>query len=155
MADQSSRISSPSGATNRQGFGKNVDVNSIIQAVLNRPTVTPSVPSASPTPSPSVPSIAWADLTDKSKSQTEQIEQLEKQLAELRSLSTIGEAILRKGQRPAAPTAASNFGSGVSLVQQVTDQAKQIEKLQGELMSARSLAAIADFKLNKWRQRSY
>ncbi|MEL7331434.1 MAG: hypothetical protein AAFN12_04265 [Cyanobacteria bacterium J06560_2] len=33
--------------------------------------------------------------------------------------------------------------------------AQQIEKLQGELMAARSLSAIAEFKLNKWRQRSY
>ncbi|MEL6552132.1 MAG: phycobilisome rod-core linker polypeptide [Cyanobacteria bacterium J06621_11] len=153
LADQSSAISSPSGATNRQGFGKTLDINSIIQSVLNRPTVAPPAPKARPV-AESAP-IVWADLTDQSKSQAEQIEQLEKQLAELRSLSTLGEAILRKGQRPAVANSASSFGNDMLLVQQVSDQAKQIEKLQAELMSARSLATIAEFKLNKWRQRSY
>ncbi len=160
LADDASPILSPSGATNRQGFGKDADINSLIQSVLNRPTVAPSAVSAARWAEPQTkpqdkPQTARADLSDKSRSQAEQIEQLERQLAKLRPLSTIGEAILRKGQQPPAATAEPNFGSGSALAQKIDDQAKQIEKLQGELMSARSLSTIAEFKLNKWRQRSY
>ena len=157
LADQASSISVPSGAMNRQGFGKNGDVNSIIQAALNRPTVAASTSNTSRqrAPQPPTPQVAWTDLSETAKSQAEQIEYLEKQLAELRPLASVGAAILRKGQQPPTAIAEPAFGSGNTLSQQVEDQAKTIEKLRGELMSARSLSNIAEFKLNKWRQRSY
>ncbi|MEL6779815.1 MAG: hypothetical protein AAFO06_21465, partial [Cyanobacteria bacterium J06597_16] len=111
-------------------------------------------------PAPAASPFAGMDdaaLASTASTQSEQISALKAQLAQLSSLSTMGAAMLRKGQLPQAAEAAPVFGSAgpSSLVQTVTDQSAEIETLRGELMSARSLANIAEFKLNKWRQRSY
>ena len=171
LANKASSISAPSGSTSRQGVRKDLDVNELLRSVFSQlaPAAqsnsarsdsaqsdklkTQAERSSTEQMQPKNTSADQATLSDKASSQAAQIEQLKKQLAELRSLSTLGEAILRKGQQPSAATVEPSYS--VSLSQQVEDQAKQIEKLQGELMSARSLSTIAEFKLNKWRQRSY
>ncbi|MEL6469301.1 MAG: phycobilisome rod-core linker polypeptide [Cyanobacteria bacterium J06623_4] len=151
LADQASPISTPSGATNRKGLSSNPTVEELLRNVFSRPTMV------SPTHSkPAEPALNNSELSEKVDAQAEQIEQLKRQIAELRSLSNMGAAILRKGQNPAMVDAsAAGPTNSYSMQAKVKDQAKEIERLQDELMSARSLSTIAEFKLNKWRQRSY
>jgi len=153
LSNSASTVSSPTGATNRKGLGKNATAEDLIKAVFSRPAMYPSTAASKATQNKAqVPqkqsrmASAWASAS--TDAQAEKIEQLQKQLDELRSLSNMGAAILRKGQRPTATTLGNSSSP-------ITDPVMQIEKLQGELMSARSLANIADFKLNKWRSRSY
>ncbi len=174
FADKASAVFSPSGATNRQGVGKNLNVDELLRSVFSQSAQKAA--SSSSQPSSSASADARADATKstgsnltgketgKEKSQAEQIEQLTQQLNELRSLSNMGAAILRKGQRPASARAEASFGSGVastgsssqsSAQTNTQTNAQKIEQLQGELMAARSLGAIAQSKLNKWRSRSY
>lgn len=167
FAEQASSIVPPSGA-----IGRKIDQSpaEILQDLFRRSEVSgeASVPSSS-----SVAESVESELAVKARSQSELIAQLETQLAELRPFSSMGSAILRNGQRPAPAADEPAFGSSQpaafspswvatlepapeqSLEQQVTEQAETIEALQGELMSAKSLANIADYKLNKWRSRSY
>lgn len=166
MKDKASNIVPPSGATSRRGSGEVIKSGNWMLALLSKPKdsqsqgneakASQSGPAESSQPAPS-----GSELEQKSRAQLAQIEQLKKQIDRLRSLSSIGESILRKGQRPAAFAGEDlsmqrNGSSGYSSLQQQVDaQAKQIENLQGELMSARSLSSIAEYSLNKWRQRSY
>jgi len=151
LSNQASAIKSPTGATNRKGLSSNPSVDELLRNVFNRPAIATTALSK-----PAESTLSNAELSQKAQTQEGQIEQLKEQIAKLRSLSTIGEAILRKGQvlTSVAPSASSQNDS-YSVQAKVNDQAQEIERLQGELMSARSLSNIAEFKLNKWRQRSY
>lgn len=159
FSDQASPVVSPSGATSRQGSGAPLRTGSNwLSSVFSKPSASrPEDRQAASTSS----SPSDSELALKSQAQIQQIAQLQKQINDMRSLSSIGASILRKGQRLSASpedsltTASNGFGSGSTLQQQVDAQAKQIEQLQGELMSARSLSSIAEYSLNKWRQRSY
>jgi hypothetical protein len=156
FANQASQVLPPSGATSRQGSGSPRTTEDLLRSIFNRPA-----PVAASEPAPVSPFAGMDDsaLAQKSRSQTTQIAELQAQIDEMRSLSNMGAAMLRKGQRLAPeesnPYAAKPVAIGSALEQQVSEQAQQIEKLQGELMSARSLSTIAEFKLNKWRRRSY
>ncbi len=158
FADQASQVVPPSGATSRRSSGTPQTTEELLRSVFNRPA-----PASRPMPKLASPVGGTDDseLAVTARSQINQIEQLQGQLDNLRSLSTMGTAMLRKGQRLTAvevdPYAAKPIvdRSGTALEQQVRQQAQQIEKLQGELMSARSLSTIAEARLNKWRQRSY
>ncbi|MEM1240293.1 MAG: phycobilisome rod-core linker polypeptide [Cyanobacteria bacterium P01_H01_bin.26] len=75
--------------------------------------------------------------------QDAEIAKLRAQLATLRPAATIGAAVLRRGQQPGSDGLGTPDG-----------KATLIERLQGELMAARSLATIGEARLNKWRQRS-
>ncbi|MEL6813627.1 MAG: phycobilisome rod-core linker polypeptide [Cyanobacteria bacterium J06598_3] len=150
----------PTGATTRQGTG-GISTDDMLRALFNRPA--PSATAAEPAES-AFAGMGESALAEKSRAQAELITQLASQLDEVRSLSNMGAAILRKGQRPTAPKAEQPFGTqgvaratgaAATLESTVTEQAAKIEKLRGELMSARSLATIAESKLNRWRQRSY
>jgi phycoerythrin-associated linker protein len=155
FANQASQVLPPSGATSRQGSGPRT-TEDLLRSVFNRPA-----PVAPPEPAPVSPYAGMDDsaLAQKARSQSTQIAELQAQIDNMRSLSTMGAAMLRKGQRLAPaeidPYAAKPVAVGSTLERQVSEQAQQIEKLQGELMSARSLSTIAEFKLNKWRRRSY
>ena len=158
LCDQASTVISPSGATSRQGSGAPLRNDNWLNNIFSQPAANRPAGIAQPTSKPASDS----ELALKSQAQTQQISQLQKQIAELRSLSTMGASILRKGQRPSAATdtlTATNDNytatSQSQLSQQIDQQARQIEQLQGELMSARSLSSIAEYSLNKWRQRSY
>ncbi|MEO0520704.1 MAG: phycobilisome rod-core linker polypeptide [Cyanobacteria bacterium P01_A01_bin.116] len=157
FANQASSVISPSGAKSRQGGSATGSAEDILKNVFAQTRVAAS---GGDSPAPAASPFAGMDdaaLASTASTQSEQISALKAQLAQLSSLSTMGAAMLRKGQLPQAAEAAPVFGSAgpSSLVQTVTDQSAEIETLRGELMSARSLANIAEFKLNKWRQRSY
>lgn len=162
FANQASSVISPTGAANRQGRSAGMSTDEWLRSILQRPNsgFVASAKVASPSDSEAIRGLDNSELGIKSRAQAKQIEQLEAQLADLRPLSNMGEAILRKGQRPQFATVSAN-GSGAAvsglsdLEAQVGEQAAKIERLQGELMSARSLANIAEFKLNKWRARSF
>ena len=159
FSDQASTVVSPSGATSRQGSGAPIRTDSSwLNNLFSQPAATRPEGTEQPTSAPHSDS----ELALRSQAQIQQISQLQQQIAELRSLSTMGASILRKGQRPSATTDSltatddNRVATGQSqLSQQVDQQARQIEQLQGELMSARSLSSIAEYSLNKWRQRSY
>ena len=158
LRDRASSVTPPSGATSRQGSGDALRSGDWLRNVFSQPAASrpDSTDDATASSSPSS-----SELAQKSQAQQAQIEELQKQIDNMRSLSTMGASILRKGQRfsaspeDALTTANNSTSGGSSLQQQVDEQAKQIEQLQGELMSARSLSSIAEYSLNKWRQRSY
>ena len=79
-------------------------------------------------------------------SQDELIAKLRQQIADLQSLATIGNSIVRKGQRPSATLIDNAFQY------QTADKAAVIKRLRGELMEARALATIGEARLNKWRR---
>ena len=114
------------------------DAQDIIRNALRNAVPADSKPSSKPAPTP----------TASASEQDALIEKLQQQLANLRSSASIGEAILRKGQRGEA----SPVGS-LSSSRSATDKSAMIERLQGELMEARALAAIGNARLNKWRRR--
>ena len=160
FSDQASPVISPSGATSRQGSGAPLTTGDWLQNIFAAP------PAARPEDA-GQEALPFANMDDdselaiKARSQTDMISQLQKQIDSMRSLSTMGAAILRKGQRPSAATvnpyanSANQNDTGSDLQNKVSEQARQIDKLRGELMSARSLSTIAEFSLNKWRSRSY
>ncbi|MBE9066349.1 phycobilisome rod-core linker polypeptide [Leptolyngbya cf. ectocarpi LEGE 11479] len=78
------------------------------------------------------------------------IAKLQEQLADLRPFAGIGAAIIRKGSEPRTVITAGT--SQFTLQQQTDDKAALIERLQGELMEARALAAVGESRLNKWRR---
>ncbi|MBT9315618.1 phycobilisome rod-core linker polypeptide [Leptothoe spongobia] len=81
------------------------------------------------------------------------IAKLREQLAELRPLAGIGEAITRKGLQASATIPTEN---SYTFIQSQTDEnSALIERLRGELMEARALANIGEARLNKWRQSSF
>ncbi|MGB7247458.1 MAG: phycobilisome rod-core linker polypeptide [Phormidesmis sp.] len=159
FTDQASPVISPSGATSRRGSGEPLKTGNWLGDLFKQKP--PATPEQSEQPASPFANMDDSELATQSRAQSSQIEQLQKQLDELRSLSSMGAAILRKGQRLSAaevdPYAASSTAAsgGSGLTQQVSEQAKTIEQLRGELMSARSLATIAESRLNKWRSRSY
>ena len=73
------------------------------------------------------------------------IAKLQQQLAQLRPSAGIGASLLRKGNQPRAVIVGNSH-------QQTDEKAALIERLQGELMEARALAAIGEARLNKWRR---
>lgn len=164
FAAEPSNIVSPSGAIARK-----IDqtATEILRNLFSRSAVSDGAAASSAVEEAPVES----ELATKARSQAETIAALEAQLADIRPFSSMGSAIVRKGQRPVLAGAEPAFGAtlvsvagsvGTSenapedmLAQQVADQALQIEKLQGELMSAQSLVNVADYRLNKWRLRSY
>ncbi|MGC1305971.1 MAG: phycobilisome rod-core linker polypeptide [Phormidesmis sp.] len=153
FSDRASQIVPPSGATNRQGSGASQSTEDMLRSLFNTPAA--SRPATDAQASDSARS-GISEQAKKAQSQAAQIEQLRQQLNELRSLSDMGSFILRKGQRLAAvevdPYAAKPGAGETSTLEQ---QADTIKRLQGELMSAQSQSSIAEYKLNKWRRRSY
>lgn len=158
FSDQASPVVPPSGATSRQGSGAPLTTGDWLQNIFAAPpAVRPEDGEKNASP---FAGMDDSELAVKARSQATLIEQLQKQIDGMRSLSTMGAAILRKGQRSSAaevdPYATAPIrDSGSDLQNKVSEQAEQIDKLRGELMSARSLSTIAEFSLNKWRQRSY
>ncbi|MEO1620184.1 MAG: phycobilisome rod-core linker polypeptide [Cyanobacteria bacterium J06632_3] len=166
FADQASSVATPSWATNRKGIGKNWSADQILASVFSQPTFTASANTKAGVKDYSVSpfdGLGDSELAEKVRSQADQIEQLTEQLSNLRSLSNMGAAILRSAQSPSDASDSLPVSNGesvfsnseASLESRAKAQAKEIEKLQGELMSARSLATIAEFKLNRWRSRSF
>lgn len=155
FSDRASSVVSPTGATSRRGSGIPLTTGNWLQNIFSPPPAKRE----EPTPSAASPFAGMGDaaLVEKAQAQATLIEQLQAQIDERRSLSTMGAVMLRKGQRPAGEVAATPqafFPSGNSaLEQKVNEQAQIVEQLRGELMSAMSLANVAEFKLNKWRRR--
>ncbi|MEO1593514.1 MAG: phycobilisome rod-core linker polypeptide [Cyanobacteria bacterium J06632_22] len=137
------------------GKDKIVDVQSLIADAL-RPKALRSVYQRQPDrPSQVEPETSLeAQLTE----QTATIAQLRQQLADLRPFLSIGESMTR-GFVVIAPENTANRPQRVDetspLQRQFNEQATLIEKLQQEITAARPLAAIANAKLNKWRQRYF
>lgn len=103
-------------------------------------------------PQPAAPQPAVPVKTESTSQQKEQdalIAKLQEQLASLRPAAGIGAAILRKGSEPRTVI---DSGTSGATSQQTDKKAALIERLQGEIMEARSLAAIGESRLNKWRR---
>ena len=79
-----------------------------------------------------------------------EIAELEAQLAELRSLATIGAAGVSKWQSYYSDLNDTTSSSGSFPTQQ-----ERIENLKQEIAQARSLASLGEARLNKWRNRVF
>ncbi|NEP16632.1 MAG: phycobilisome linker polypeptide [Leptolyngbya sp. SIO4C1] len=129
--------------------------------ILNRPygLEAPTDTQALMTKALSQPSTRSAEQAVKSESraqpleaQRQQIQSLQRQLADLKPFANIGAAVTRHSQQvPLAVSGAANGGQ--SAQNEYEQQAREIERLQGELAEARSLATIGEARLNKWRRR--
>jgi hypothetical protein len=100
----------------------------------------------------------WQQLQEQEKL----IATLQHQLAELRPFASIGSAVTRQGQFASAATVESRVTLGIpqpddksALQHQVDAQTAQINHLQQQIAEARSLAMVAEARLNKWRQRTF
>jgi phycoerythrin-associated linker protein len=125
------------------GKAKTTDVNQLLadmfqaKGALPSPTLTHTAPTYNPQP------------THPTNDQARQIAALQRQLAELRPFANMGAAIVSKGQLNSAaePSSASR--------QPVKTQAEQIAELQSQLIEARAQASIGEYRLNKWRSRTF
>ena len=157
FSGQASPVVSPSGAIARRDTSPaGASWIQAIYATTSKPTST-----AQSAPTSGYEGMDEPELRAKEKEQQALIEQLQKQLDGMQSLSSMGAAILRKGQVASAaevdPYAQRSQDNGrtPSLTDKIKAQKEKIDQLRGELMTARSLSTIAEAKLNKWRQRSY
>jgi phycoerythrin-associated linker protein len=135
---------------------KQVRDASEILAEVFKPKPQPPVV-ALPVPAPA----ASEDLQQQYQAQKALIETLQQQLAELRPFAGVGSAITRQGQFASAALVETQFTSGRGIVvkteleQQVEAQETQITNLREQIAEARSLAAVGEARLNKWRQRTF
>lgn len=163
LSGQASSVVSPSGASSRRSSSGPRTSEDLLRSVFNQASTWASAQAnKDKTDSPASPSteVDNSELAVKARAQAEQIEQLNKQISDLSALSNMGAFILSKGQRSSAAidsyaASAASTGAVSTMERQVNEQADTIERLQGELMSARSQSAVAEYKLNKWRRRLY
>ncbi|OLP19425.1 hypothetical protein BST81_06230 [Leptolyngbya sp. 'hensonii'] len=101
-------------------------------------------------------------LQQKYQEQATLVAALQSQLAELRPFASMGSAIIRQdqfaGDTSIAPLTSSGIRvapAGSTLQRQVEEQEALIASLQEQLAEARSLAAIGEARLNKWRRRTF
>ncbi|MEX0271332.1 phycobilisome rod-core linker polypeptide [Leptolyngbyaceae cyanobacterium UHCC 1019] len=119
-------------------------------------------PSAQPTryTSPISASLT-AKNADLHRQQADLIATLQRQLADLRPFASMGSAITQQGKFASSSPIESQSSftasaiAATELEQQIDQQKSQITSLQQQLAEARSLAAIGEARLNKWRQRTF
>ena len=85
--------------------------------------------------------------------QSQEIERLQKQLAELRPLASFGASQLK--QTWGSSILSNGSETDDSLQQQIEAQATQLSQLQEQLADAQRYALIGEARLNKWRSRLY
>jgi phycobilisome core-membrane linker protein len=85
--------------------------------------------------------------------QTQTIERLQQQLADLRPFATIGAAQIKSDWQPSVVSAPET--ALASLQQQADLQTAQIAALQEQIADARRYAAIGEARSNKWRSRVF
>ena len=129
-------------------FGKTqvTDINKLLAEVLKPkfqfPTGAASTPVSSRTVQP---------LQQEVGEQEQLIAALQQELAELRPFASIGSTLTRSGQ----------FGSAAiaepypALQQRSPTQTEQITALQAQIAEARALASVSNYRLNKWRSRTF
>ena len=81
------------------------------------------------------------------------IENLQKQLADLRPSASIGAAYLKISWQPLFASFQGDVSD--SLLQQTDNQIEQIANLKAQIADARRYTAIGDARLNKWRSRVF
>jgi phycoerythrin-associated linker protein len=134
------------------GKAKTTDVNQLLadmfQARGSQPS--PSTPYSAPTTAPAYDlQPTNPQPTHPTNDQARQIAALQRQLAELRPFANIGAAIVSKGQLNSAAESSS------ASRQPVKTQAEQIAELQSQLIEARAQASVGEYRLNKWRSRTF
>lgn len=104
----------------------------------------------------------YQSLQQTCQEQSETLQQLKAQLSELRGVAGIGAAKIQASPFfvpvPASAeeeTAALAGQDYAALEQRSAEQAEQIAQLQQQVAQARSLAAIGEAKLNRWRQKVF
>lgn len=126
-----------------------------ILANVFRPKYTPA-----PVTSALAPSTE-PSLQQQQQLQRDLIEKLRRQLADLGPSATIGAAVTRQSQFASQGNEAESTPSRLKpwttnpLAQEISDQKALIASLEQQLADARRLAAIGEFRLNKWRRRSF
>ncbi|NET50848.1 MAG: hypothetical protein F6K09_19575 [Merismopedia sp. SIO2A8] len=105
------------------------------------------------------------ELSVKVQEQEDIIARLETRLSEMQTMAGLGAIALN---RPFTEDVAVNTSSTAAIIamfdskndvdelkEKVSTQAEQIKQLERKIMEARSLSSVAEYKLNKWQQRSY
>lgn len=103
-------------------------------------------------------------LTKQLEEQAQSITKLEKQLAEVRSLSSFGSSLMNQSSVRSLAIPGTSVATSVEtfednnrseLKSKVQQQASRIEQLQGEITTANALANVASYRLNRWQKRSF
>ncbi len=148
----------PLGVTVPSGSGV-TDINELLASVFAPKPSVPATPAVSYQPYWQR-TIASSDLERQDLQQQAKIEHLQQQLAELQPVANIGAAQLSKWQssdgddyRPAFEQP-SQINSQ-SLQVKVEAQQQTIANLEQRIAELRSLAAIGEARLNKWRSRVF
>ena len=135
------------------------DANAILADVFR----SPKRPVVAATASFSKVSEAEQALQCQYQEQEELIAGLQKQLKELRPSASVGASVIRRGQFASAETVQRTvsvagrrqpFGTS-GLAREVEEQAALIADLQSQVAEARSLSAIGEARLNRWRKRTF
>jgi phycobilisome core-membrane linker protein len=142
-------------------YGKSktaADAGALLTEVLKPKPVEPALP----TPTISEAEGSWQQQYEE---QEALIAALQQQLAELRPFASVGSALIREGQFANAATVEPGLpsstgisqpqGYGMTLQQKLEQQAGLIANLRQQITEARSLAAIGEARLNRWRQRTF
>jgi phycoerythrin-associated linker protein len=148
MSDRPSVILPVTGAPlSRQSSGQISDVSKILAEVFKSPS------SSTPVWNPTRNYAAERDLQQLDLQQAQTIEQLEKQLADLRPFASIGSSYLNHPHQPDLNNTPER--TFTALARQVDAQTIQIAKLQDQIADARRYATIGEARLNKWRSRVF
>jgi phycoerythrin-associated linker protein len=99
------------------------------------------------------PDAADLALQQTVQEQAQEIDCLQKQLADLRSFATIGAAYLKADWQPSGVSGPD--GTAMVLSQQAAAQASQIATLQAQIADTQRYAAIGESRSNKWRIRVF
>jgi cell division protein FtsL len=132
------------------------DVNQLLASLFKPKPATPDTSAASSYPY-FQQSVALTDLERQSQQQQAQIANLQQQLAELQPVANIGAAHLNQWQSSGGESSGANFTqtSSQSVQMQVESQKQAIANLEQRIAELRSLAAIGEARLNKWRSRVF
>ena len=145
------------------------DIQKLLEAVLS-PKIQPSI---APQPEEVARSEAYQALQSQCQEQLELLETLRKQLAQLQPFGAIGTS--QTSYWKSYNLSPNNFGDTTSslktqsqttvtieksdsyeaLQQQFDAQKEEIASLQAKISNLRSVAAIGEARLNKWRSRSF
>lgn len=149
-------------------YGGFTDVNKLLADVL-KPKISPTETSESTYQDYTTQTEGYQSLKRQCQEQAELIATLQQQLAELKPFGNIGAIELSKWQSYSPANTETGATSSITpqvqatnqpesyaaLQQQSEEQQKAIASLQQQIAELRSVAAIGEARLNKWRNRFF
>lgn len=141
------------------GVAKGIDARSIAEEALKQTSVAFSVAATE-----TFASEERQELSQKSEEQKQLIARLEKRLESMRSLSNFGALVTKQAPANNIVLDTSSTAAIIAMFEKddltdlkdtVKTQSARIKQLEDEIMAANSLATVAEYRLNSWKQKSF